>query len=232
MREIEKYIPLVDFLAKALGPNFEIVLHDVSNPNNSIIVAIGNNHISGREVGGSVTDLALKVLKEGLSNDKNYIANYKGRLKNNNLTRSSSYFIKNEKGQIEGVLCINMDATKLLDTRQYLDNFISNFTASETHSMANSVNNDTQLSALEATVEVFENLHATIDDVLQAIIDKVLAEFPVSPERMSLKEKMDVVKKLNDHGLFLLKGGLPELAQRMKVSETTIYRYLQKIKEE
>lgn len=229
MREIEKYIPLVDFLAQALGPNFEIVLHDVSNPNNSII-AIGNKHISGREVGGSVTDLALKVLKEGLSGDKNYIANYKGRLKNNNLTRSSSYFIKNAQGEIEGVLCINMDATKLLDTRQYLDNFISNFTNQENSSATPLT--DTHQSHLEATVEVFENLHATIDEVLQAIIDKVLAEFPVHPERMSLKEKMEVVKKLNEHGLFLLKGGLPELAQRMKVSETTIYRYLQKIKEE
>ena len=229
MREIEKYIPIVDFLAQALGPNFEIVLHDVSNPTSSII-AIGNNHISGREVGGSVTDFALKVLKEGLTSDKTFIANYKGRLKNNNLTRSSSYFIKNNLGEIEGVLCINMDTNKLLDTRQYLDNFITNFASQDSTHLAATAENPP--NNLEATVEVFENLHETIDDVLQAIIDKILAEFPVDPERMSLQEKMLVVKKLNEHGLFLLKGGLTELALRMKVSETTIYRYLQKIKEE
>lgn len=223
MREVDKYIPLVDFLAQALGSNVGVVLHDLTKPDNAII-AIANNHISGREVGGSTTDLVLKILKEGLPENKNYISNYKGRLPNNNLTRSSSYFIKNSHGKIEGVLCINMDISELIRVNRFLSDFIGLPEAKSEPCTT------TALSSIENTVEVFEHLHDNIDDVLQAIITKVLSEFTVPPERMSVDEKIEVVKRLNEHGLFLLKGGLPELAKRMCISETTIYRYLNKIK--
>lgn len=61
---LEQYIPLVDFLGQAMGPNTEIVLHDLDVPDKSII-AIANGHISGRELGGPVTDFALWFMKQG-----------------------------------------------------------------------------------------------------------------------------------------------------------------------
>lgn len=216
-----KYIPLVDFLSQALGSNFEVVLHDVSVPDSSII-AIGNNHISKRQVGGPVTDLALKIVKAGLKDNQDFIVNYNGRLGNGNITRSSTYFIKNDLGEIEGALCINLNITPLLEIKDYLKSMIETGTIQQLETPA--TNN------LETAVEVFENLHETIDDVIHAIIDKVLFEFPVTPERMSADEKIEVVKKLNEHGLFLLKGGLSAVATSMNVSEATIYRYLNKVK--
>ena len=61
---LKPYLPLVDFLAVVLGKNTEIVLHDVLDIDKSII-AIGNNHISGRVVGSPATNLVLKILKDG-----------------------------------------------------------------------------------------------------------------------------------------------------------------------
>ncbi len=220
MSLVDKYIPLVGFLEQALGPNFEIVLHDVRELDNSI-VAIGNNHISGRQVGGPITDLALKIINEGLKDNQPYITNYKGRLGNGNLTRSSTYFIKNDKGVIEAALCINVNISPLLETRKYIDGLLG---------AKQFEGNNANGSDLETAVEVFENLNSNIDDVVQAIIDKVLNEYSVAPERMSVDEKIEVVKKLNTHGLFMLKGGLVEVANRMNLSEATIYRYLNKIK--
>ena len=34
---LEQYIPLVEFLGKAMGPNTEIVLHDLDVPDKSIM---------------------------------------------------------------------------------------------------------------------------------------------------------------------------------------------------
>ena len=45
--KLQKYIPLVDFFAAVLGKNSEVVLHDLTDPDHSII-AIRNNHISNR----------------------------------------------------------------------------------------------------------------------------------------------------------------------------------------
>ncbi|GEB80630.1 hypothetical protein DDE01_20450 [Desulfovibrio desulfuricans] len=53
---IERYVPLVDFLGAFLGEDCEVVLHDVRNPDNSVL-AIANNHISGRRKGAPLTDL-------------------------------------------------------------------------------------------------------------------------------------------------------------------------------
>ena len=218
MNPLAPYIPLVEFLGKAIGPHCEVVLHDVSSPENSII-AIANGHVSGRSVGGPLTDLVLKVMKDGLKGNRPFISNYNARLKNNATCRSGSYFIKDANDKIIGVLCVNLDISKLMETRKFIDELIG---TQEPVAVSS--------APIAETIDVFENLPESIDDVLNAIIDKVLKDFPVPPERMSVEEKIDVVKRSNEHGLFLLKGGLSELAKRMQLSEATIYRYLKKIK--
>ncbi len=59
-----------------LGEDTEVVLHDVTDLENSII-AIKNNHISGREMGGPATDLVLDIMKNQNENDYDYLLNYK-----------------------------------------------------------------------------------------------------------------------------------------------------------
>jgi predicted transcriptional regulator YheO len=43
---------------------------------------------------------------------------------------------------------------------------------------------------------------------------------------MTPEEKKELVDALNDRGVFLLKGVVSEVADRLEVSEQTIYRYL------
>ena len=40
---LERYIPLVEFMGKICGKNYEIILHDVSTPERSVIAAC-NEH--------------------------------------------------------------------------------------------------------------------------------------------------------------------------------------------
>jgi predicted transcriptional regulator YheO len=219
MSILKDYIPLVNFLGQAIGPNCEVVLHDLTDPDKAII-AIANGHISGRNIGGPTTDLVLKVLKDGAEREKPFITNYNARVKNNKICRSSSFFIRDENKKIIGVLCVNVDVSAFVQARDLLDSLVHHY-----------IKTDVSEKTAADVVDVFENLHSSIDDVLTAIIDNVLNKYDVTPDRMSVDEKVDVVKQLNEHGLFLLKGGLSELAKRMQISEPTIYRYLNKIKE-
>ena len=57
------YVRLTEFLGRALGPDYEVALHDLTDDHCSII-AIANNHVSGREVGAPLTNVGLKVLKD------------------------------------------------------------------------------------------------------------------------------------------------------------------------
>ena len=61
---LERYIPLVEFMGKICGKNYEIILHDVSTPERSVIAAC-NEHLSGRRVGDPMTELAKELLRTG-----------------------------------------------------------------------------------------------------------------------------------------------------------------------
>jgi predicted transcriptional regulator YheO len=211
---LSPFIMLVDFLAEQLGPNHEIVLHDLTHLNHSII-AIRNNNISGREVGGPATDLVLKIMKENDYPKKDYICNYKGYAKGGKQFRSSTFFIRNESGGLIGMLCINSDITalnKLVDAVQCI--------------VAYNNLNDIELSE----VSYSENLSSSIEELTLSSVQSIIKGKHVSPERMTPEEKMDIVGELNKKGIFLLKGAVSEVAHHLKTSEATIYRYLQKVK--
>ena len=54
-------------LADALGPDTEVVLHDLSKVPNSI-VALGGK-LTGRSIGGPITDLLLRHIRQGRSDN-------------------------------------------------------------------------------------------------------------------------------------------------------------------
>lgn len=71
------YIRLTEFLGHTLGPDYEVALHDLTDKNRSI-VAIANSHVSGREVGAPLTNMALKILMDKSYEKQDYITHYRG----------------------------------------------------------------------------------------------------------------------------------------------------------
>ena len=48
-------------------------------------------------------------------------------------------------------------------------------------------------------------------------------------ERLNVEEKIKVVKYLQEKGIFKVKGAIVLVAEKLAVSEPTIYRYLKKM---
>jgi predicted transcriptional regulator YheO len=171
-----------------MGSNTEIVLHDVSNIDCSI-VAIRNNHISGRKIGSPTTNLALKILKDKHYHDKDYITNYQGISTNGRTLKSSTYFIRDDQQQIIGMLCININHEKLTQLRNYLNEII----------------NFPDCNSKENPIERFST---SIKEVAQESITSIINKFDVSPHRMSQEEKISIIREMNNNGVFLLKGAI------------------------
>ena len=207
---LKKYIPLVDFLAEVFGDDAEVVLQDVSDFNNSVI-SIRNNHISGRKLGTPATNLVLKVMN-GNFTDKNYVTNYRGVSAVGKVVRSSTYFIKDDKNVVVGMLCINIDIDKLVQLKNHLDGILK-----------------LPEEIFEKTTERFS---VSAEGLASDSIETILEESGISPERMSQEEKMEVVYKLDKNGVFLVKGSICKVASVLNVSNATIYRYLSKIRRE
>lgn len=207
---LKKYIPLVDFLAEVFGDDAEVVLQDVSDFNNSVI-SIRNNHISGRKLGAPATNLVLKVMN-GNFTDKNYVTNYRGVSAVGKVVRSSTYFIKDDKNVVVGMLCINIDIDKFVQLKNHLDGILK-----------------LPEEIFEKTTERFS---VSAEGLASDSIETILEESGISPERMSQEEKMEVVYKLDKNGVFLVKGSICKVASVLNVSNATIYRYLSKIRRE
>ena len=107
---LQQYIKVTEFLGLTLGPDYEVALHDMTDKNRSII-AIANNHISGRDVGAPLTNVALKILMDKSYEVQDYRLHYCGMSAKGKVLRSSTMFIK-QNGKLIGMLCINFDDTK------------------------------------------------------------------------------------------------------------------------
>ncbi|MCQ2609179.1 MAG: helix-turn-helix domain-containing protein [Lachnospiraceae bacterium] len=75
---------------------------------------------------------------------------------------------------------------------------------------------------------VMENLNTSVSSLVQEITTKTLNKYNVSPNRMTREEKMKIVHELSDQGVLDIKGGVSEIAAQLDLSESTIYRYMNK----
>ena len=212
LNKLEKYFPLVDFWGEVCGPSYEILIHDVSEPNHSI-VKIVNNHISQREVGSPLTDLAMDLIETQEYKTKSHVANYLGKTKEGRHLVASTFFIK-ENGELIGLLCVNHDTHAIQDIFDDLEIFIENHA----------------LYPKPDKAKYQENFDNNINDHMFEIVDKEINGSSVAPDRMTTSEKKAIISKLNDYGVFAVRGMIPYIAKQLCTSEPTIYRYLREVK--
>jgi predicted transcriptional regulator YheO len=105
---IESYKTTMDGLAAYYGDAFEIVLHDLTDLDHSIIKIVNGFH-SGRKEGGPITDFALSMLEQIRKNAGSgpYIS-YFSASKYGKPVRSTTIVIFGERHRAIGMICINL----------------------------------------------------------------------------------------------------------------------------
>ena len=95
-------VPAVHGLAAMLGPGNEVLLHDLSRLPDSIVAIAGD--LTGRTVGGPMTDLLLGLIRRGTTQD---LINYRTNSPDGRPIRSSTLFLRDADGVAVGCLCVN-----------------------------------------------------------------------------------------------------------------------------
>ncbi|MEY8389242.1 PAS domain-containing protein [Oscillospiraceae bacterium 38-13] len=217
---LRQYVKLTEFLGAALGPDYEVALHDLTDRNRSII-AIANGYISGREIGAPLTNMALSVLKDESYEWQDYRLHYSGVSAAGNVLRSSTMFIKNE-GRLIGMLCINFDDSRF-------------------HAFAQQVltlcHPNQYFQALEQPPEGDsgdfprpETFRNSTEAVAQDAIAHELERLGVPVERLTSEERLRIIRALDESGIFLLKGAVKDVAAGLRCSPASVYRYLSHIR--
>jgi predicted transcriptional regulator YheO len=211
------FIPVVKGIAKMLGPDCEILLHDTSNLESSVI-AIENGHITERKIGSPMTDLGLYFLQSDLFKYTDFISNYQTENKDGKKLKSTTIFIRDNKRKIIGFLCINYALAYLFELRKKIDEFCV-------------VNKDINKNVFnnEEKDEIFTD---NLDDLLERVFIKAQKRVGKPVEKMQKDDKLEIVRYLQKKGNFLVKGNIDKIANKLNVSRYTIYNYLSEIKPE
>lgn len=211
------YKKFADYVSALLGENTEVVLHDFSNLEHSIVYIL-NGHITGRKIGDNVTDLMLEFLNKNKYTPEEFLCNYVSKSSNGKKLYSSTYFIFDEHKELIGALCTNTDYSDYNEAVTLLKSFMPNFVSQK------SVTEETNTKVMET----FHNDHEAL--TISKIQDEI-NKINISPKRMTPDEKMQVVTSLYDMGMFMLKGAVQETAIKLEASEATIYRYIRNAKQ-
>lgn len=220
---LEKYIHLTEFLGKSLGPDYEIALHDLTDKNHSII-AIVNGHISGRQVGAPLTNVALKVLIDKSYLTQDYLLHYFGVSAKGGTLRSSTFFIK-QGGELIGMLCINFDDSRFREAELTIRRLC------HPDSFVHEILGDCLPSACPApTAPEPESFHNSIEAVASDAVNRELSRLGVTADRLTAEERAEIIASLEAGGIFLLKGAVKNAADALQCSQATVYRYLSQLK--
>ena len=204
---LRQYTVLVEYLGKTLGPDYEVVLHEIL-PENSRVAAIANGSISGRSVGAPITNAALRMIMQKQYETSDYNLNYTGQLANGKTIRSSTMFIK-DGGKLVGLLCINFYHTTPLS--HLLDSLCAPAQQSP------------------AVTETFaENTRELVVQSVEQARAQVMADGSILPSN----KNREIVALLHRWNIFKIKDSVPLTAQALDISPNTVYLHLRNVRQE
>lgn len=212
---MKHYESVTHFLGNVLSDNYEVALLDLRD-GKRCITAIANGQNSGRTAGAPLTDLALKIIQQGIWKKEPHLLNYTGMTKDKKPLISSTLFIKDGQ-ELLGMLCINVN----IQVYKELCSSILNL---------GKITSDIPIkNVLEITPEHTETFTNDISDMIMSAMPNHIIENNIPTNRLTQDEKISIVRQLNEKGIFLIKGAVSETANKLNCSDATIYRYLSKI---
>jgi len=188
-------------IAIMFGPTCETLVHEMTVPNHPIL-AIYNGHVSGRKVGSKEDIFGSNVDLDETYRNKDYV--------NHLVITPSGKYIKSSTWNFIGedyhyALGINFDFTPLVASNKMLAEFTN-----------------VGITLDQAISEVRET-H------LKDIFDKCMSNFGKPADRLNKQERLNLISMLDKMNFFSLQKSVPFIAEKMKVSRYTVYKYLKEI---
>jgi predicted transcriptional regulator YheO len=218
---INAFKQAINCLESVMGPNLEVVLHDLRQPHRSTL-AIANGHVTGRQVGDPIIAapkydkgfsplLGSTPAQQGFDSNPgiNSVEGYTSRTRDGRELRSTTVFLRNDKGEAFATVCANFDLT----VYQQLHSHIQKIVQPPKKDVASTP------------------ARLSVDELIEEIIAESLASIGKPVVAMDTDEKVRVIQMMVERGLFVIKGSAERVASRLGVSRFTVYNYLGKLKD-
>lgn len=213
---LAQYITVADIIVQTFSPDVEVVLHDLSMPQHSVVY-VANNVVTGRQVGESFQNLLSKVIRHTTEPGDlvtNFYYRHEGRL-----IRSSSMLIRDQSGHLVGALCINVDTSRITAQIDALSAMLPGIDAA-------------RLPQLPDEDEIPEicpvDSNRTVMEIMTELVDRIVSEVP--DIQMNRERRIELIRFMDQRGVFLVKGAVERVAEKLGISKVTVYAYLDEVR--
>jgi predicted transcriptional regulator YheO len=207
---LDRYIPVTEFIAEMMGPDTEVILYSVTD--RSVYYVI-NPMDEEMVVGSGLRSLERRFLENRLYDHESFVVNYRALSKHRNKLKSATLFLRGDNRQLIAMLTVNANVDRLVELRDMLNEMVSGHRPYDN----------------QHGTSFYNSFEVSVEGIVSTTIRKELDKYKVPPDRLSQQEKIEIVRCLDQQGIFLVKGAIVEVAKSLQTTETTIYRYLNKL---
>ena len=205
-RELQRLIPLVDAIAGTFGPHCEVMLHDLSRPDRSI-VAIANGHVTGRGVGDALPDADLYQLSRRHA-DSDTVVGYRAHTGDGRPLRSTTVFFRDERGDAYAALGINVDLSLVRAFGAQLDYLLQDGTFEKT-------------SPIEPR---------SVRHLVRDLVEEAIALTGKAADQLDRDDRIRIARHLEERGAFSIRRSVATVARMLGVSRVAMYTYIEEAK--
>jgi len=207
--QLEDVFELLTRVAKAmvltLGPNVEVVVHDLRKPQHSVVGVAGN--LTRRKVGSPLPD--AEFLPQNLHRFTDDYLLYATRTPAGRKFISSTVFVRDKKKTIVGGLCINVDKEQLRQMRDLLNQFL-------------------EADKPLLPQDELETFAANPEEYIAIALRTAEKELGKPIREVKGEEKITVVSILDRLGVFRFRQAISMVSEAVSLSRASIYQYLKK----
>ena len=207
---IESYKGTAEAIALFLGEFCEVSLHSLEDPRKALVKIVNGRH-TNREPGATLTDQGLEVLLDAREDPEKGFHCCTTTSSSGEPMRSVFVVLRNGK-KIIGLLNISFNMAVPLAE------FISTF------------------SLYQGTGPCGTNLRPrpqanTIEEMVEVSLMEVVREVSDDPRIANHEKNKNIVRRLEEKGVFDIKGAVRVVADDLKLSKFTVYSYLREYRD-
>ena len=195
---------LAHAIALHYGKSCEVAIHDltVENAADSSIIYIENGEVTGRRVGDGASAVVLEELSQAEQNREDRIG-YFTKTSDGKVLKSTTVYIRDEKGRATAIFSINHDITALSVAAASL----------------------TELTAPATACEP-ERITPHVGELLDELLWKSTELIGKPVSLMNKDDKQRAIRYLNSKGALLITKSGDKIAKYFGISKFTLYSYL------
>lgn len=199
-----------DSLGKLFGQNCEVDLFIMKDSNYELIYSV-NNQVSSRKYRDRLNHYELEALNKVKVHNGYTIFSYT--TKEGRSIKAALSIIGSMSIEEYMIMVVSFDLTDLLLARNAFHSFCI-------------IDEITEAKSEERSMGYCENINTLMEKLVTDVINEIGK--PIS--YLSKEEKVKIVNTLDSKGVFLIKGSVEYVAEKLCVSRYTIYNYLEEIR--